>query len=253
MRNTALAMLLGMVALVVFVPQYTARRLEAHRMEQLFRQSAPARIDRACPVAQDRDALLSRRLEGRALWLPACREPLPPTGVVVIEHTTRADYAQCREQLHGQSLADCHLDEPLAFLADDQPRTFARMKLADVVWVTPQPLAWGDHLVAEHRRYLLLCLFGAMLSWGMALAGRHARGTYMLVRQEGPRTVGIPVWAAFWAQYFEHPYAQSFVVDLQDDYERWLCADGKKEADALCWLHVRRSLPQLILMHFKGR
>src|ERR1700722_4865558 len=178
LTKSALAIPMGLVAMVVFVPRFTAPQLEAYRKEQLLRQPLPVRIDRPCLVAEERDAVLARRIVAKVLWQPVCREFPPPAGKVIIEHETRADYAQCREQLRGQSRADCFLNEPLAFLADDQPRTVARMKLAGVVWVTPQPLAWGDHLVAEHRGYLLLFLFGLMLSSVMVAAGWRARDIY---------------------------------------------------------------------------
>ena len=258
MRHPALA-ITGLIVLgtvVVFLPRFTAPRTEAERKRDLARQSVQASATLVCPVADERDALLSHPGVVNVSWLPVCREVPPPSGRVIIEQVSRADYKSCRERLHGNALADCLLDEPLAFLADDRPRTLARMKLADVtglevVWVTPKPLAWGDHLIDEHRWLLLFTMFALTLSWLLLLTGWHARTAYVL--NEGMRSSRNPMprWAGFWLSFFLHPYAHELPDDLQDNYERWLEDYDREMADALCWEDVRRNIPELILMHLR--
>jgi hypothetical protein len=257
LKIPALAIPLGLTAMVVFLPRFTAQQTESRRKHDLLGQSAQAAAPVDCPVGDRRDALLAHPFHANSAWVPVCREVPPAPGKVIVERESRASYADCREQLQKQRQAACFLNEPLAFLADELPRTLARIERADaagrlIVWVTPQPLAWGDNLIEEHRRYLVFFLFCAMFSWLLAAASLHGRAIHGSQRRMQPGSSRIPRRAEFWLLFFLHPYSQSYPVDLEEDYELWLNTLGRQKADAMCWLHVRRALPELILMHVRS-
>jgi len=212
-------------------------------------------------MGDDLDAFLNRvpAEEGRApLWIQACREQTLPAGRVIVVEQTRAGFAACREQLSHQTIAACSLEETLAFLADAKlARSVARLKLSDsggrpVIWITSQPLAWGDNLVKEHRFYLMLAMSSLALCWLMAVTVRHARFTYgqclAMRRIDGPN---VPRWPEFWLLFILPPYASSLPVDYRDEYEERLETDGEAEAGRWYRTMVYASSRELIVMRLR--
>ena len=254
------AALTAAVALVAFVPRFTARRTEANRYEQLRTLHASPYLP-PCPLGDDLDAFFNRvpAGQGRAsLWLQACREQPLPAGRVIVVEETRAGFAACREQLSHLTTVACSLEETLAFLADARlSRSVARLKVPDsggqpVIWITSQPLAWGDNLVRQHRFYLMLGLLGLALGWLVIVTARHVRLTHgqclAMRRTDGSNP---PRWPEFWLLFILPPYASSLPVDYRDDYEDRLERDGKAEADRWYRTMVYASSRELIVMRLR--
>lgn len=252
------AALTAAVAVVVaFVPRFTANRTETNRHGQLRTLHTVPHLP-PCPMGDDLDAFLSRvpAGEGRApLWIQACREQSLPAGRVIVVEESRAGFAACREQLSHQTKAACSLEETLAFLADTKKaRSVARLRLSDfsgqpVIWITSQPLAWGNNLIREHRFYLILALSGLVFCWLMAVTARHARVTHgqclAMRRTDGPN---VPRWPEFWLLFILPSYASSLPVDYRDEYEERVESEGKAEADRWYGRIVYASSRELVVM-----
>lgn len=252
------AALISVIALVAFVPPITAQRTEFHRHQQLDSLAEPSLLP-VCPAGDSLDAFLDRvTLRTIAsLWIPACREQPFATGRVLLVLTSRAGFASCNQQLSRQSHAACALEERLAFLQNAAAtRSVARVKIPDstgraTIWITSQPLAWGDALVAEHRLYLVLALCALAFSGLLGLTGRHARSTYSALRCMRVAGPLPPKWAEFWLLFVLPPYAQSLPVDYRDEYEERLLREGEVHAGRWYRYIIYASLRDLIFMRLQ--
>lgn len=258
--GTAFTTVIGVLAIV---PRFTARFTETHRRQQVVGLTSRSPLP-ACPMGDDLDLFLERRAAKRSasLWVPACREQPWTSGRVIVVQNNRSGFQACRNQLSMQPNAACALDEQLAFLSSARSaRSVARVKITDsragpVIWVTSQPLAWGDALVVEHRWRLLLILCALGFSGVLGMLSRHARSTYGALhgmRGSGPLP---PAWPEFCLLFVLPRYAQSLPVDYRDEYEERLQCDGPARAAQwyqqsvyasmreLIWMRLRRVLPR---------
>ncbi len=251
-------MIAGM-ALILVVPRFTAEQTEIHRQKQLLGLTARPYLP-ACPVGEDLDVLLDHGRSNKrpvSLWVPACREQPWSMGRVMVVQSSRAGFQACRNQLSRQSNASCALEERLAFLSNGAAaRSVARVKIPDsrgrpVIWVTSQPLAWGDELVALHRFYLLITLFILTFSGMLGMLGRHARSTYGSLRNMPTAGSAPPAWAEFWLLFVLPPYAQSLPVDYRDEFEERLKSQGPASAANWYQKNVYSSLLDLITMRLQ--
>jgi len=252
----SLVALVAGMALIVVVPRFTAEQTVVHRQQQLLGLSARSSLP-ACPMGDDLDVFLDRaqfRKRAASLWIPACREQSWIMGRVMIVQTSRAGFQNCRDQLLRQSMAGCALEERLAFLSNAAAsRSVARVKILDsrgsqVIWMTSQPLAWGDALIALHRLYMVLALTALAFSGMLGMLGRHARATYESLRSMRAAGAAPPAWAEFWLLFVLPPYAQSLPVDYRDEYEERLKSQGSAHAASWYQANVYASLRDLILL-----
>jgi hypothetical protein len=253
------AALIAGMALIVIVPRFTAEQTEIHRQKQLLGLTARSSLP-ACPVGDDLDVLLDHGRSNKrsaSLWVPACREQPWSMGRVMVVQSSRGGFQACRDQLSRQPNAGCALEERLAFLSDAAAaRSVARVKIPDprgrpVIWVTSQPLAWGDALVALHRFYFVMTLFTLTFSGMLGMLGRHARYTYGCLRNMRIAGSAPPAWAEFWLLFVLPPYAQSLPVDYRDEYEERLKSQGPAHAANWYQQNVYSSLLDLIRMRLQ--
>ena len=253
---SVLALIAG-ITLIVAVPRFTAEQTVIHRQKQLIGSAARSSLP-SCPIGGDLDLFLEHAQSHKrpaSLWFPACRDQPWVMGRVMVVQSSRAGFQSCRDQLSRQSMAGCALEERLTFLSNaTAARSIARVKIPDfqgrpVIWVTSQPLAWGDALIALHRLYIVMTLFALMFSAMLGVVGLHARSTYGSLRSMHAAGPAPPAWAEFWLLFVLPPYARSLPVDYRDEYEERLKSHGP--ADAASWYqsNVYASLRDLIWMH----
>jgi hypothetical protein len=162
---TTIILVGALAALLVVVPKWTAGKVEAKR-EADFRIAASRALPSSlphCPFpGPERDAFLDKSaltLPGTSdLWRPVCRvAPLPDHRIIIL--------TKSRPELHDCSAGDpwrpsnviCVLEERLGFLFDSRAqRSRARREDKELIWVTSQSMAWENHLVSEHRNWMLL-------------------------------------------------------------------------------------------------
>jgi hypothetical protein len=248
----------AVISVVAIVPRFTARFTETHRRQQMVGLTPRSPLP-ACPMGDDLDIFLERRAAKRSasLWVPVCREQPWTFGRVIVVQNNRTGFEACRSQLSMQPNAACALDEQLAFLSNARSaRSVARVKITDsrgspIIWVTSQPLAWGDALVVEHRWHLLLTLCALGSSGMLGMLGRHARSTYGTLhgmRDSGPLP---PAWPEFCLLFVLPRYAESLPVDYRDEYEERLESHGPAHAAQWYQQNVYASMRELIWMRLR--
>lgn len=253
------ASLIAGIALIVIAPRFTAEQTVIHRQKQLSGLTARSSLP-ACPVGDDLDVFLDRaqsRKRAASLWIPACREQPWNMGRVMVVQSSRAGFQACRDQLSRQPMAGCALEERLAFLSNAAAaRSVARVKMPDsrgrpIIWITSQPLAWGDALIALHRLYVVMTLCTLTFSSILGMLGFHAQSTYGSLRSLRGAGAAPPAWAEFWLLFVLPPYARSLPVDFRDGYEERLNSQGSAHAASWFQQNVYASLRDLIWMRLR--
>jgi hypothetical protein len=114
----------------------------------------------------------------------------------------------------------CALEEPLGFLADaGAQRTWARHENGGVIWMTAQSMAWNDHLVVEHRQWMMLGLFLSATAAFLLFAVRRTRYAFsMLVDCHGPEEPDLPRNAELLLHWVLGRNCRSLPGDLSEEY-----------------------------------
>jgi hypothetical protein len=228
--------------LLIIVPRWTASWEEARR-ESVFKRTASQSVADAlsvCPPAgPELDAFLAAsqsRLTRDQLWVPVCRVMQPSLGKIIVVTRTRSGLAECmKREMWTPSSLDCALDEPLRYLADpNEGRTWARRQAGgrqseEAIWMSSQPLAWQDHLVAEHRQFM--ALFLGMLTAFYFAAVRLKLAIYLRAACHGDDEPEPPPAAELFLHAVLGRRSRSLPGDLSEEYGVRLKSEDKRETD----------------------
>lgn len=244
-RYLSIAILVGgSAAALVAVPRWTARAATARR-EATFLSETRSGVSSnlpPCPFAgPSRDAFLERSAATLSaapnLWVPVCRIAPFPVHRILIITTQRAKFQQCAEGIMSRPAnVMCALEEPLVFLADSGARrTWARRESGDVIWITSRSMAWCDHLVVEHRQWLLLVLlFPAALMLLYFVVRRTWLALSLRAACHGPDDLELPRGAEFLLHWVLGSHRRSLPGDLSEEYS-WIVLHGFSRKDADAW------------------
>ena len=193
-----------------------------------------------CPLpGPERDAFLESRaaiLQASGdLWKPVCRIAPVPSHRIIIVAKSRPELNACSAgSVWRPSNVICVLEERLGFLVDPKARrTWARREYGESIWVTSQAVAWEDHLVSEHRQWMVLALLLCATAWLLAFSAQHARYAFAC-RAECHRSGGpeVPRKAELMLHWVLGRECRSLPGDLSEEFT-WKIENGccRKEAD----------------------
>jgi hypothetical protein len=232
----------ALIILLTALPHWTAVRAEANRkadFETASRRLIPGDLP-LCPAAgPGRDAFLRRSagaLTGSSsLWVPVCRIAPLPAHYVVVTAKTRAELGGCdAARVWRPANVICFLDEPLGFLADSEARrTWARRESGGIIWTTSAPMAWQDHLVSQHRQWMMLGLFVPATLLVLVLAVQRTGYAFsMRATRRAEEELGLPANAEFLLHWVLGRSCRSLPGDLSQEYLDLLDAKlSRTEAD----------------------
>jgi len=244
LRPLATATILGgaLGALLLTVPNWTARIAEAQReaaFESRVRSAIPADLP-LCPLpGPQRDAFLDKSAaalkNSRDLWIPVCRiAPLPGKRIVIVAKT-RAELSDCMDAtVYRPDNVICALDEPLDLLGDSKAtHTWARRESGEVIWTTSRSLAWQDHLVFEHRQWMMLAFLLLGAATALVFGAWRLHGAFALrAACHGPGEPDLPRHSELLLHWVLGRNANALPGDLGEEYLSKL-EDGltRKQAD----------------------
>jgi hypothetical protein len=228
--------------LVMIVPRWTAGWEEARResvFERTLSQSVADTLSVCPPAGPELDAFLATsqsRLIGDQLWVPVCSVKQPSLGKIIVVTRTRTGLSECKKRdLWTPSSLDCALDEPLRYLADpNEGRTWARRQAGsrqseEAIWMSSRPLAWQDHLVAEHRQWMTLFL--GILTTLYLVAVRLRLAIHLQAACHGEGEPEPPRGSELFLHAVLGRRSRSLPGDLSEEYAVRLKAGNKREAD----------------------
>jgi hypothetical protein len=227
-RQASAVMTVGtLVALFVTVPRWTAGRAEARR-QAAFDDSARRAIPRDLPFCPapgpQRDAFLEHSAaaftSSSNLWIPVCRIAPLPVHRVLLMAATRAELSHCWANADSRRVSACVLDEPLGLLADPKAaRTWARREGGEAIWLTSRPMAWQEHLIAEHRQWMTLSLLFPTIAAFFVFGVRRTRYAFsMCAASRSPGDPDLPRNAELALHWVLGRRCHSLPGDLSEEY-----------------------------------
>jgi hypothetical protein len=225
---TAAMVMATLAVLVIAVPRWTAAKTEIRREAAWRAESRTADFSRLpdCPFpGPQRDQFLERSAvaltRSRQLWVPVCRIVPFPDHRILIMTANRAELRDCDAgSAWRPANVFCGLEEPLGFLADARaPRTWARREAGDAIWLTSQPMAWRDHLIAAHRLWMMAALEFSVTALLLLFGVRRTRRAFVWrAACHGPGEPEVPGSAEFLLHWTLGHCCRSLPGDLTQEY-----------------------------------
>jgi hypothetical protein len=232
----------ALAALLIVVPQWTAGKAEAKRetaFQTAIRRVIPEHLPLCPPPGPQRDAFLEQSAmtfkNSHDLWSPVCRIVRSPSHRILIMAATRGELNGCKlEGVWKPANVICVLEEPLSMLADARtPRTWARRESMDGIWMTSRPMAWQDHLVSEHREWIMLTLVLPATALLVLFGAQRTRQAFVWrAACHGPEEPDVPRHAELLLHYVLGQRCRSLPGDLSEEYAlRLQNGSSRREAD----------------------
>jgi hypothetical protein len=130
-------------------------------------------------------------------------------------------------------------------LADQRaPRTWARRENGEMIWMTSRSMAWQEHLISEHRQWMMLgLLLPAAAAFLLFCARRTQYAFSMCAASHGPGEPDVPRNADLLLHWALGRHCHSLPGDLSQEYVGKL-ANGfsRSDADRWYWWQVFHSI-----------